>query len=334
MVQTAGKTPLCSGLPASFEALPVNGGTNPLYQWMVNQTPVPGANGLTFTSSTLANNDELQVIMISNDPCVLSPADTSDPIVITTQPSFNPSVSIALVEGDNPGCLDSMVKLQATVNDFGSNPLITWHVNGFGSIFTGPDFESSAMQDGDVVTVRVTATDAGCYLPDTVFSNSIVMIRSLTPEPPVISLIGNMLYTDKPGSYTWFGPGGKLTGSTIGEYHPGELGTYWAKAENNGCFSPESNRIRITLLDIQKINLSSMRLFPNPTKGLVTLQWGQRLDAEVTVSSLVGQTLLQFKVEGAKEKTLDLGTLANGTYLLTVQEANGATATHRVTLNR
>src|SRR5690606_10247128 len=128
--------------------------------------------------------------------------------------------------------------------------------------------------------------------------------------------------------------GGKLTGSTIGEYHPGELGTYWAKAENNGCFSPESNRIRITLLDIQKINLSSMRLFPNPTKGLVTLQWGQRLDAEVTVSSLVGQTLLQFKVEGAKEKTLDLGTLANGTYLLTVQEANGATATHRVTLNR
>lgn len=332
--QIAGQTPLCAGLPASFEAVPVNGGTSPFYQWMVNQVPVPGANGPIFTSSTLVNNDEIQVIIHSNHPCVQIPSDTSLPLVVTTQPSHNPSASIQVVAGDNPGCLDSLIKFAAFPVDFGVDPEVYWYVNGFGPVFQGMEFELSTLLNGDVVHALVHSTDGECYLPDTVVTSSILMVRMQTPDPPTISLIGNTLYTDKPGTYLWFGPGGQLTGPTIGEYHPGELGTYWAKTDNNGCLSQESNRLRITLLDIQQINLSEMQVYPNPTTGKLELRWGQNLDAEIIVSSLVGQELMRFSVENASRQIIDISSLANGTYLLTVNEFHGATHTTRVTLNR
>lgn len=334
MAQIAGQTPLCDGLPASFEAYPVNGGPAPVYQWLVNQVPVPGANGSVFTSSSLVNNDQLQVVLVSNDPCVIVPFDTSASLTITTKPSHHPRATIQVLAGDNPGCLDSLIKFGAVPTDFGVDPEISWYVNGMGPVFVGPEYEVSSLLNGDQVHARIHSTDGECYLPDTVITAPITMVRTLTPDPPVISLIGNQLYTNKPGTYVWYGPGGQLTGPTIGQYHPGERGTYWARTEDNGCLSQESNHLRITLLDIQKINLSQMQLYPNPTTGKLSLIWNHRLDAEITVSSLVGQELLRFTVKDADQEMLDISSLANGTYLLTVREAHGATVTSRVTLNR
>src|SRR5579871_3504381 len=73
----ASQTTICAGTSVTFTAVPVNGGTTPTYQWSVNGTPVAGATGATFTSTTLANNDQVSVVMTSNAGCLTTPTATA-----------------------------------------------------------------------------------------------------------------------------------------------------------------------------------------------------------------------------------------------------------------
>ena len=80
----ASATSLCPGGSITFTATPVNGGSVPTYQWQINGADVPGATSATFTSSALANNDAVTVIMTSNDPCATPATATSTAVTITT----------------------------------------------------------------------------------------------------------------------------------------------------------------------------------------------------------------------------------------------------------
>src|SRR4029079_13155730 len=55
---------VCQGTSVSFTAVPDNGGTAPQYQWQVNGSNT-GTNSSVFTTSTLANNSQVKVIMAS-----------------------------------------------------------------------------------------------------------------------------------------------------------------------------------------------------------------------------------------------------------------------------
>jgi gliding motility-associated-like protein len=55
---SASATTICQGTPVSFTARTENGGTDPKYQWKVNGKNV-GTNSPSYSSSTLANGDEV-----------------------------------------------------------------------------------------------------------------------------------------------------------------------------------------------------------------------------------------------------------------------------------
>lgn len=67
---------ICEGELVTFTATPVNGGT-PSYEWKVNGATV-GDNSATYTSSSVSDNDEVQVVMTSGISCVTgSPAESN-----------------------------------------------------------------------------------------------------------------------------------------------------------------------------------------------------------------------------------------------------------------
>jgi hypothetical protein len=80
----ASANPVCNGMPVTFTATPVNGGTSPTYQWKVN-TNNAGTNSTTY-SFTPANLDAITCKISSNVTCPSGNPATSNTVTMTVNP--------------------------------------------------------------------------------------------------------------------------------------------------------------------------------------------------------------------------------------------------------
>jgi hypothetical protein len=85
---TPSANPVLDGTPVTFTATPGNPGSSPLYEWFVNGNPV-GTNSITFTSSTLINNDVVTCRLTSSITCVTNNPATSGTVIMTIIPNTN-----------------------------------------------------------------------------------------------------------------------------------------------------------------------------------------------------------------------------------------------------
>jgi len=173
---------ICAGTSVTFRPTPTNGGTTPTYQWYVGATPV--ATGSTFTSTSLANADQVKVVM-TPDPtsCTSASTATSNVITMTVNNQVAPDVSISANPG-NTICPRQNVTFSATsITNGGSNPTYQWKLNS-SSIATTPTYSSSLLANGDIVSLDLTSS-AACAVPATKSSNQITMVVNPgTPATP------------------------------------------------------------------------------------------------------------------------------------------------------
>jgi len=99
---SASANPFCPGTPVTFTAIPVNGGSNPSFQWKVNGTN-EGSNAPVFTYQP-SDQDNIQCVLTSNLTCVTGNPATS-PVVVM-------SGNLAPVVAFNR-CFDSVTTLNA-----------------------------------------------------------------------------------------------------------------------------------------------------------------------------------------------------------------------------
>ncbi|MEY4109734.1 MAG: hypothetical protein RLZZ46_88, partial [Bacteroidota bacterium] len=170
---------VCTGSLVTFTATPVNGGSSPSFQWQVNGTAVTGANSSTFSSSALNDGDQVVVTITSNDPCALPSTVSSVPFVLTVVNVILPAVSVNLAQS-LPSCPGDMLDFTANPVNGGLNPTFQWQINGVDVTgATGVSFSSSALVNGDVVSVVLTSSDP-CANPATTSSNGFnVLIGNL-----------------------------------------------------------------------------------------------------------------------------------------------------------
>ena len=74
---------ICDNSPKEFTAIPVNGGTNPTYQWLVDGMSV-GTNSSTFSSNLLSSGSVVSCIITSNASCSNGITATSNSITMTS----------------------------------------------------------------------------------------------------------------------------------------------------------------------------------------------------------------------------------------------------------
>ncbi len=332
IAQTAGPVPACAGKPIVFTATPVNEGDTPVYIWTVNGTPVVAGADPTLTISTLANGDVVSAALVSNSPCVAVDTVFANAIPVTVQPADPSSLSVALTAGSNPGCLDSLVEYTMTVVNLGAAPVLQWFVNGV-PVASGPVFSSTTLANGDVLTAQAYATEIGCRTQDTVSAAAITLVRSATPDTPLISFINGVLVASA-SPVQWYGPRGAIAGATGASIIPDTPGYYYAVATNNGCASAASNVLQLSALDILRLETSSFRAYPNPTSGAVTIDWGPAgFSGEVVVMNSVGQELRRLTVPAGTPRTaVDLGAVAPGLYYLIVRDPARGTGAIPVTV--
>jgi hypothetical protein len=150
---------ICDGTSVTFTATPVNGGTTPFYTWQVNGGTVASGIGLnTYTTSTLANTDQVRVILLSNvGSCATNNPATSNVILMTVNP--NPVVNITGANTVCNGAPPTVLTANATIAS-GTIATYEWFLGGVSQGAPAPGNTFNATVAG---TYTVTATSAaGC----------------------------------------------------------------------------------------------------------------------------------------------------------------------------
>src|SRR5690606_7741564 len=183
--------PLCSGVPVKFTALTTAFGNYPQnYNWYLNGNLV-GTNDTVYTTSTLSSNDQVWVVYtLIGAPCQSKTADTSSKFLASVYPTVTPAVTITS-NGNNSICEGEMVNFYAGVTDGGSSPSFQWKVNGVNVGVDDPNYFSSQLNNGDVVTCTLVS-NVVCRTTDSAFSVPITM--AVHPNPtPVVTQNGSLL---------------------------------------------------------------------------------------------------------------------------------------------
>lgn len=179
-------TVICAGTSLTFTAAPTNGGTNPVYQWYRNGSPVSGATQNPYSGTGWQNNDVISCEMTSTATCPIPDKDTSDGITIHVTPVTTPTVSISA----NPGTTISqgtMVTFTATATNIGTSTAYQWYLNS--SAISGAvnsTYMSNTLADMDLVTVTAYSNDS-CSNPDSATSN----VLTLTVTSSVDNIAAN-----------------------------------------------------------------------------------------------------------------------------------------------
>lgn len=187
---------ICQGQTLTFTASPVNGGTNPTYQWFVNGNPV-GTNSGVYSSTTFSNGDIVSVTMSTSYACPTAPSVSSATQTINVGSTVVPGVSMSASPAGTL-CQGQLLSLTAVPVNGGTNPQYTWFVNGI-QVFAGADtYAANNLQTGDVVTVTLSS-NAPCANP--VQSTSAGYSVQMTTGIPVsVSISSNPANAICPGS--------------------------------------------------------------------------------------------------------------------------------------
>jgi hypothetical protein len=173
---------ICAGTSVTFTATPTNGGT-PSYQWKLNGGNV-GTNSATYTTTTLANSNQVSCVMTSNATCASPATATSNTITMSVTPTVTPAVSIA-VSPTGTICAGTSVTFTATPTN-GGTPSYQWKLNGGNVGTNSATYTNTSLANGNQVSCVLTST-ATCPSPTTATSNTINIVVT-TPLTPAVSI--------------------------------------------------------------------------------------------------------------------------------------------------
>jgi uncharacterized protein (TIGR02145 family) len=181
----ANPNPFCKGSQVTFTATPVNGGTNPAYQWKLNGSNA-GSNLSSFTFNPAAG-DSVRCVMTSTLNCVTGNPASSAKIILIEQVA--PNVSFQ-------SCFDSITTVNAQpIRLKGGLPLGDQYsgpgVNSSTGIFTpttvGTGVKTITYSYANVYTCQASKTKTILVLPNPSFTcgNNLTDIRDNKIYPTV-----------------------------------------------------------------------------------------------------------------------------------------------------
>ncbi len=149
------------------------------------------------------------------------------------------------------------------------------------------------------------------------------------PATPTISITGTFLTTNSATSYQWYLNGNPIPGETNQNFTPTGDGWYSVDVYNsNGCGSAAS-AIYISITDLKSNShlLEGINVSPNPAKDVLKIKSNSKtLNYEIV--SIIGQKVQNgtLKFDGNQESTLNIQSLAAGTYFIRINDNNNSTS--------
>jgi hypothetical protein len=175
---------ICEGTELTFTATPTNEGTNPTYQWKVNNSNATGAgNSSVFTTSSLNDGDIVSVELTSTEECTTSNPVLSNEIQTTVLENLTPSVSITASDTDICPGDEVIFSIESIVNE-GASPTYQWKLDGANVGTNTTTYASTSLTNGQVVSLEVISSEI-CLASEGASSNNITMeVFPPVPDTP------------------------------------------------------------------------------------------------------------------------------------------------------
>jgi PKD repeat protein len=311
---SSSSTSLCAGSNVSFSATVSNAGNNPVYQWKVNGTNV-GSNSSNFSTTGLANNDQVSLEVTGSGACASPVAGVSNtlsmnvrplPVITVPSPPFAPLC---------PG--DSLV-LTATVNNHGIPGILTnW---------SGPGVQNNVFYADLAGPGNHTLSVGYLYAssPDCPVNESLQISVQNFPSPSISR--NGLTLTCNPGGYNylWLLNGSPAPGTNNQQsYSLTVNGSYTVEMSGANCVleSDPEDVIDMSLEDLRATYV--WQVYPNPSREQVYFSLRNPGASSIEIRLLDSRGALMRsetrQVNGSEIKeSLPLQGLAEGVYQLQV----------------
>ncbi len=222
-------------------------------------------------------------------------------------------------------CLGDTIQLNV-VPTGGTSYTYSWSSNqgGFSSSLQNP--------------VLVPAISTTYYV--TVYNGTDSVITTVTvpvyplPAAPVITANGNTLSSSTGFAYQWFFNGVAVNGATGQSLSPTQDGDYQVQVTSqNGCLSDLSAPFNFVYSGLDEWNKEQLlSVYPNPANDYLNLegQMTRQPHFEVSLYDLVGNRVIHL----ANEKVINIGSLRNGIYFLTVKTGESGPVSRRICVTK
>lgn len=300
-------SPICAGQVITLTDLSTGSPSN--YTWtMTGGTPATANTQNTSTSYSTPGTKTITLI-VSNG--VGSSAPLSKTLTVLTSPIITVNTAPAICVGGS-----------AVLTASGSTTSYTWTPGNL--IGATQSFTPSSTTIYNVVGSNGTCTNSANSTivvnpsPNMNVNNGVICVGSTT----IISVNGATNYTWMPGNL--IGPN-QILGPSVNT-------TYTITGETGGCTNTKTVSITVnTCTGIDGKNITfNMNIFPNPTKGNVTVQTSTLFTGDIVVVNAIGQVIMTKKIESKNAFEIDLAEQSNGIYILKVRPEGSSERTMKL----
>jgi len=159
-------------------------------------------------------------------------------------------------------------------------------------------------------------------------------INNPAPAIPSITSSGSDLQSTSATTYQWYLNGNLISGANSQNYTPTQSGIYVVRiTDANGCvyrYSP--GFVYSVSTGISEIKTKNITVYPNPTTGIVDLDFNYQTFKEVRV--VVYDVYGKIVMTSTDNWRLDLTTLSNGIYTLAISLDNKKPNYQKIVLNQ
>ena len=152
---------------------------------------------------------------------------------------------------------------------------------------------------------------SGCALERTAVNVTVSAV-----DGTITQSSGVLTATQTGATYQWYAcPNTVIVGATNQTFTPTVLGDYKATLTQNGC-TITSNCTTVTSLGTADFDSTSFSYYPNPTNGILNVNYSSEI-SKIEVSNMLGQNVLS-QTNNSKEAQIDMQFLPSGTYLVKI----------------